>query len=410
MPVAAGGADDRVGDGQAQARAAGRVRGPMEAVEDPAALRDRNAGARVVHGQAHVSTLPRDRKADDPALGRILAGVVQQNADETVEPLRRGSDDGIGFRGARPYLQGLAASLGHGAESVGRLGRQDLDVHRLRLGLPTSRIEAGQPEHVVDEAAGSSQLGVDAPEGRTVPDRIPFAGEGERRLGLDDRQGRPQLVRGIGGELDPALAGPLDREGDAPPDSHRPEEDEEQQGAADPEFGQEQGGLGLIHAVHRLADHQSYPPDLPARDTVVHAFDRDGGRCRDRPILRRKGQRIETLPDSRPIGVGLPQQDGQGAGVLPGRIEVRTDRHGAWRPAELLLPGGDVEGLQEAAVHVGGQVVRDDDGDEDGDEQVDDAHDRRRGQSHADGQHSDGRSAVTIVARPAEPSHDSSRR
>jgi hypothetical protein len=139
-----------------------------------------------------------------------------------------------------PDLEVLPASLGDRAESIGRLGRQDADVDRLGLGLPARRVESSEPEHVVDQPASPLQLGVDSPERRPVPGSVARPGKGQRRLSLDDRQRRPQFVRGVGGEFELALAGPLDRHRDAPADRQSAEEDDDQQRAADTDLGNDQ--------------------------------------------------------------------------------------------------------------------------------------------------------------------------
>ena len=62
------------------------------------------------------------------------------------------------------------------------------------------------------------RLVVDTLERGPVPGHVPLAGEGEARLGLDDRERRPQLVRRVGGEVELAAARRLDRRRDPPAD------------------------------------------------------------------------------------------------------------------------------------------------------------------------------------------------
>ena len=110
----------------------------MEPVEDPAALFFRDARPRVVHGQADAAALRGDVDLDAPAVWRVTAGVVEQDAHEPVEPVRGRSHDGVGVDRRGGNLEFLAACLRDHAESVGRLGRQHSDVDRFGVGLPTS--------------------------------------------------------------------------------------------------------------------------------------------------------------------------------------------------------------------------------------------------------------------------------
>ena len=86
--------------------AAGR---PVEAVEDPRTLLFRDAGPGVVDGQADARAVGRDRDADGAAFGRVLAGVVEQRAEQAVEPFGRRGDHVAA--GRRLHGQGEVALL-----------------------------------------------------------------------------------------------------------------------------------------------------------------------------------------------------------------------------------------------------------------------------------------------------------
>ncbi len=129
----------------------------------------------------------------DPAPGRgVLAGVVEKDAEQPVEPLGWHVHD-VGAR-VRPEPELELAGLGDDPEPVHGLGRQDADVDRLCVGRLAGRIEPGEPEEVLDEPAHPLALDVDLAERRAVPGSLARLGEGQARVRLDHRQRRPQLV------------------------------------------------------------------------------------------------------------------------------------------------------------------------------------------------------------------------
>ena len=97
------------------------------------------------------------------------------------------------------------------------------------LGLTLRGVEARQPQQVVEQAAHPLRLAVDALERRPVPLRRAVLRQGQAGVRLDDRQRRAQLVRGVGRELQLALAGGLDRRRDAPADQHGTDEHDQEQ-------------------------------------------------------------------------------------------------------------------------------------------------------------------------------------
>ena len=107
------------------------------------------------------------------------------------------------------------------------------DLDRLRGRTPLRRVHAGKPEQVVHEAADPAALGSHPLEGMPIPGGIPILAERQAGLRLDDRKGGSQLVRGVGGELELALPGKLDRSADPPADEQRAAEDQQQQDDAD---------------------------------------------------------------------------------------------------------------------------------------------------------------------------------
>ena len=117
------------------------------------------------------------------------------------------------------------------------------------------------------------RLEVDPLERGPVPGLRAVLGQGQAGMGLDDRQRRPQLVRGVRGELELAAPGDLDRGGDPAADRHRAEEDDEQEHRPDDELGRDDRRLGLGDGVERLRDDQPGVADLAAGDPDLAVAD-----------------------------------------------------------------------------------------------------------------------------------------
>jgi hypothetical protein len=188
LPAAAGGADDRIADGQAQAGAGAVLGDAVEAVEQPGAFGLGDAGAAVLHGQADPVALGLDADPHLPVGARVTAGVVHQHAGQPVDPVRRRADQhgiGAGVRGDRGPDR---------AEPVGAgLGQRD-QVHRLVARGRRPGVEPGQPQHVVDQLAQAAALALDAGQRVPVLGRLARAGQGHVGLGPDHAERGAQLV------------------------------------------------------------------------------------------------------------------------------------------------------------------------------------------------------------------------
>ncbi len=148
------------------------------------------------------------------------------------------------------------ARLGRGRETVGCLVDEHAEVHRLMPRRPLHGVEASQPEELLDEPAHAARLALDALEGVAVPGRVALGSQRQAGIGLDDRERRSQLVRRVRGEGQLALPRALD--------GHRPravrppatEEDRQQQDRRDGQQAQDDAGPGVVHGVHRFAEHE----------------------------------------------------------------------------------------------------------------------------------------------------------
>src|SRR5579872_3003579 len=88
LPAARGLTNDRVADGQPQAGGAAAPDGAVEPVEDAVPLLLGDAGAAVADREPDPVTLDIDADRHRPACRGVAAGVVEEDADQPVDPLR----------------------------------------------------------------------------------------------------------------------------------------------------------------------------------------------------------------------------------------------------------------------------------------------------------------------------------
>ena len=178
VPAALRRADDPVGDRQPQAGARPRVGRPVEAVEDPLALGGGNARPGVLDRQAHAPGLAADDDSDRAPVGGELAGIVDEDPEEPVEPVRRDRHDMVAGRHGHGDRQ--AARLGDDPEAVGGGGGHHADVDRLRVGRTAQGVETGEPQEVLEDLPHPVGLAVDPLERAPVRLGIPVDPASER--------------------------------------------------------------------------------------------------------------------------------------------------------------------------------------------------------------------------------------
>jgi len=115
-PVCPRGAHDRIGDRKPEAGPALLVRGAMEPVEHAIPLVRWDPRAGVIDRQPNPASVPTNRQTDSPAFGRVLARVVEEHADQAIEPLGRSAHHvRTGFHVNR---EGLCPQLGDGPKPI----------------------------------------------------------------------------------------------------------------------------------------------------------------------------------------------------------------------------------------------------------------------------------------------------
>ena len=323
LPAAAGRADDRVADGQAQARAGAVLGDAVETVEQAGAFGLGDAGAAVLHGEADPVALGPDADPDLPAGARVAARVVHQHAGQPVDPLRWRADQrgpGADVRGdGWPDVRGDGGA--DGAEPVGAgLGQRD-QVHRLVAGRRRPGVEPGQPQHVVDQLAQPAALALDAGQRVPVLGRLARAGQGHVGFGPDHAERRAQLVRGVGGELQLAAPRLLDRRQRPQAHHQRAEEHGQQQEGPGDDLGVQQQPLGVHVPGPALARDQPVAAVARQLEPERARLGEVGGE--GEPVVRRvRGEqagrqpgRARAVRGDRPGRVDQPQEDRCGVGV-----------------------------------------------------------------------------------------------
>ena len=223
------------GRSRRRSRVPGRRRAPVvdgavEAVEDAVALVRRDARGRNRPPSRSTRLPSAARTSTVPASGAYLHA-LSSSTPRSRSSQSGGIGDHVAARGGRGP-RGQAPRLRDDREAVGGLPRRARRGPRAPCpARPRSGVEAGQPEHVLQEPPHPLGLAVDALEGaRGTSSASRSLREGQGRVGLDHGERRPQLVRGIGGELQLAPAGGLDRRRDAPADDHGADEHEDRAG------------------------------------------------------------------------------------------------------------------------------------------------------------------------------------
>ncbi len=194
---------DLANDGQAQARAwsTAGLAGSVEAVEDKGQILDVDPGAVVADPELAIMKTDLDR----PALGTPLCGIVEEVVDGAAEPT------GNALHSARFEIE-FEVEIGSVAlDSFGREANDLIELHLvevlLRLATPRELDdiinEKGQIVDLLDEIA--LELGSIALAQPAV-----LAQQG-LEVGLECRQGRAQLVRGVGDKLALGICRALER-------------------------------------------------------------------------------------------------------------------------------------------------------------------------------------------------------
>jgi len=172
----------------------------VEPVEQPVSVLGCYPGPAVLDGHRDTVAALADADADDAAVAREPAGIVDQDADQPVYPLWRRADPGrTGAAGGHLDLKFLCS--GERAEPVRTRGGDRAHVERLITGLGRSRIEPRQPQQILDDPAQSVALALNAREHSAVLRRLARRAERHARFGTNDAQRRPEFVRRIGRQL-----------------------------------------------------------------------------------------------------------------------------------------------------------------------------------------------------------------
>ena len=193
------GVHDGLGNGQPQAEAAavgaGFV-GAVKAIEDVGQLVRRDVLAPVRDSEHGAAALPRGVQLDGRAGRSVLHGVVQQHCQRLPQP---GAVAPNGQSGGDVVLQQMPGFKGHRLEPQ---GGGDSHLGHVRRGIrqgARALLGAEQGEHVLHQRAHAAALRLNVVDIRLLLRR--GAAPQQIRRGQDHRQGRFQLMAGVGQEL-----------------------------------------------------------------------------------------------------------------------------------------------------------------------------------------------------------------
>ena len=258
-------ADDREPEPAPASRPRARLVGAPEAVEDPLPMLGGDAGAVVGDGEPRPAVELAVREADARALGRDADGVVEQVRDRPLEHVPVALDDPARNDGG---LERHGAGGCRRRELLARVLEQCPERNGLAAGC--GRVEAGQREQIVGQPRHPVDRALDhrRRRGSALVGRL-GVGEGEVEIGLDDRERRPQLVRGVGDEA------PLRREGEVESRQHRVERVREPLqlvvGPVELDPPRQLARLDLARHACDVRDRREHPPgDHPADSEAGH--------------------------------------------------------------------------------------------------------------------------------------------
>ena len=241
--------------------------------------------------------------------------------------------------------------LGHGREPLHGGLSQGAEVDRLVDGYRGIGVEPGQEEQVFDDAAEALALGADLAQRAPVARAVAGRAQGQPDLGLYDRERGTELMRGIGGELELALARFFHRLRRHEPDG---------QGAE--EHGQDEHGAGdNFSAVRPPPQHAGSRKALACHDPTRarpgrHQPERAPAQARRRRLAGAgpgaQRQRGGTLGERCGIAVGArpPYHDRH---VVNVSIGGKRAKGGHAQPSE---PGDVAEPVRHPGVDLGHQV------------------------------------------------------
>ena len=317
---------DGLGDGQPQSEAAaigaGGVR-PVKPVEDVGQLVGGDGIPLIFHPQAGVFPLPH-RVQPDLRVGRgVFYGVVQQDGHGLLQllpvaPHQKSRRNVVGQRVSR--------LIRHRLEPQGHIGRRVRQVRRGIRQAGIAPLHPGQCEHILHQLLHPAGLGAD------VVHILPLLRRGAllQQLcgGQDHRQGRFQLVAGVGQKLLLLRPCPVHRAGHGTTEHIAAGEQHRQRREADKKAaGQQTAEGGLLQRAVGKGDAGGQQPLLPQIAQVVrrqHALpalrrQRGGDDLRQRLLVR---QIVVAVAGDADGAAGIDLRHKAGKSLLPRAVQL----------------------------------------------------------------------------------------
>ena len=248
---------DPAGDRETEPGSLARPAGidPVEALEHLLAFCRGDAGTVVGHLQDQAPVAPGAFDLDRPRLRSVPQRVVDQDHHQLLEAIR--VDQGPPDPRARELDPGMARA-GERLHVSRRRSNQLVDVRLHRVDLGLARVDARQREHAADQPAHALGLVAYGVQDLSVlGHRLIRVAKEDLDTGVDDRQRRSQLVRGVRGELLLALEGaPYRYQGPAgqEPGGGQDQEQRPRAGRGHREGGDPLHVLDRLQGSHRLED------------------------------------------------------------------------------------------------------------------------------------------------------------
>ena len=223
---------------------------PIEALEHMREVFRRDADPRVRDDHRGPTIVRRHVQAHLPARRGELDGVVQHDQQELPDE-RRVARDLRFFKRADFHLHVLL--LGQSPDGVHGLRGHVVQKQRHPCDRALAGVRARERQQVPHDLAQPGRLALDRLERDRVAARVALLAEGDFGPGAEDRDGRPQLVGGVGHEATHLLHRALDRRSGLPHQQRAATDDEQQGGEGGGPEGFDQRRV-LVFELHPIGD------------------------------------------------------------------------------------------------------------------------------------------------------------
>jgi hypothetical protein len=169
------------------------IRGPVKSIKEAGPLSGRDSRPVVFDHQSNPVAPCTNGDLHDASLTCVAACIVNQNCSQPVNPLGRSIDPWLLLTSA-VNGESNSSARGHRAKAVRSRDGDRFDIHRLGSRGRWFRIEASQPEKVLNDVPQPSALPGDSPKRLSIVIHAPRSAQRETHLGFDNTERCPEFM------------------------------------------------------------------------------------------------------------------------------------------------------------------------------------------------------------------------